>query len=426
MALTRDIFGGTWVRHTRYEIRGGVICPAPDAQLVAYDPWHEYADARRKKAAPLYDGLLRLSQKIRTGLRLRLRAEDAPELLGLCAQFGLLGILPHRAASVRLWPRWGTARPAIRIAPSQAHHVGSTTAKPEPDERELADVLRQLGLQRDRVSFTMQPVADKLQFYVMSDEDGTAIAEIDFPSGVASAERPLVPQIVEFARTNVGWREITHDLDADPDHGAPSAPGALLSGQHQSYVVLQQRWRLGWKTEPLDLTWGLFFPAVPPRDWLTERYPLPLSDAFWLAYGEPVDEFLSAVDAFREAAEGAKAARNTATTIDDFDPQSPWYRLHALLVPITASVMPSLVPALPRLGRSQPQSGRRLTWRTPSLLSAFALMLAQDVTTGDHIHECPVCGQLFSSITAGAAYCSTSCKATSRKRRQRSRTPAGA
>jgi len=172
------------------------------------------------------------------------------------------------------------------------------------------------------------------------------------------------------------------------------------------YVLMQRRWTLGWEREALDWNWSLFFPDVPTPQRETYDYPQPLSDQFWQEYAEPVPEFISAVDAFREAVEGLLTpSTSQAPALPESDPRSPMYRIHALLAPLSPSVVPGL-------------RGRKFFWTTPSLLASFALMAANDETQG-WLRRCQACQMVFFPLEPNQVYCSDEHRQRQNKRVQR-------
>ena len=90
---------GTWWRFDQYEIRDGLIGPAPAAVLEEYDPWEEY-DASRERGAgsstePPYQSFVRLVREVSFGVGWDLRPEGVQALLTWCRRYGLLGLLLH-------------------------------------------------------------------------------------------------------------------------------------------------------------------------------------------------------------------------------------------------------------------------------------------------------------------------------------------
>lgn len=126
-----NVTTGRWWRWTRYEIRDGYIRPARGAQLRIYDPWKVWVETRplarssnqRKLQETPYQSLLALLIELQYRqpgdipldfkpgelnlLLASLTADSEAKLLGWCARYGLLGVLPHRAVQVTLAPQTG-------------------------------------------------------------------------------------------------------------------------------------------------------------------------------------------------------------------------------------------------------------------------------------------------------------------------------
>jgi hypothetical protein len=116
------------------------------------------------------------------------------------------------------------------------------------------------------------------------------------------------------------------------------------------------------------------------------------------------------------ALEEIKHPTKSAAWFDtDVEPDAPVETLRRLLAPIA----PDLEPDPAAAGRF------RARWSSPSLQSTLALMAYVDLTGGSRIDACPVCGNIFVAHRTDHAYCSSRCKATARKRRQRAKKPSG-
>lgn len=120
-----------WWRWTRYEIRDRCIRPAPGAKLRRYDPWKLWLKTRpigrrsdfAGEAPTPYRALLEMLRTLEYPSEYRLHSKDAPRhppmrsqlkavltaaseqaVLDWCANYGPLGILPHRVLQVTLAP----------------------------------------------------------------------------------------------------------------------------------------------------------------------------------------------------------------------------------------------------------------------------------------------------------------------------------
>jgi hypothetical protein len=139
--------------------------------------------------------------------------------------------------------------------------------------------------------------------------------------------------------------------------------------------------RLGdgvWTTRPLGAAWGSYFPDVPAGERATHAYPRPDSTAFWTAYGEPLDRFLSAAALFCDVVRGLGAVPRRAGPAD---PERAFASLAAGAWPVLA-VGPS---------------GLTRGWRAKSLLGAFAVMAWLDLTGGGRVADCDECGRPYAT-----------------------------
>lgn len=94
---------GRWWRASRYEIVAGMIRPARDATIEAFDPWEIYRGTRAKgyEFCPPYASLTNL------GLDLARSVPEAErQIVKWCERYGLLGLLPHQIRMATLSPRW--------------------------------------------------------------------------------------------------------------------------------------------------------------------------------------------------------------------------------------------------------------------------------------------------------------------------------
>ncbi len=139
----------------------------------------------------------------------------------------------------------------------------------------------------------------------------------------------------------------------------------------------------------------------------THRYPSPLSDAFWRAYAEPVEDFVkaavqlcNALNLLDGAADvGSQALGRVRKGMDI---------LHAL----TRTIRPTLLPS---------DGVLRQEWLSTSLLGTLAMMVLLDLTERRRILTCEKCGGVFVTKAYQARYCSDRCRFTAQKRRHRAR-----
>jgi hypothetical protein len=148
---------------------------------------------------------------------------------------------------------------------------------------------------------------------------------------------------------------------------------------------------------------------VPADETDTHAYPRPLSPAFWAAYGEPLELFLSAAVLLSDALHGLAVARR-----GDCAPGGGARsgEVEPALLGLTAGVRPVLLAG---------PGGCQRAWRTKSLLGSLATMACLDLTAGWRILSCDVCGAPFAAGGYQARYCSARRRNTAVKRAYRRR-----
>lgn len=348
-----------WVRFARYEVRDGVIRPAHRARSEPYDPWKDYPAARGGRGGgggpPPYAALLELIWSIRllpgrSGEPIRLQPASQRAVLDWCASHGLLGVLPHTSDVAYLAPRW--------------------------EELDSMPELRALSLGPVPVQHA----------YAWG------------PTGWRSAQegtwQTLKPTLKSASRKvgTVVPEDFWSDLWGPPRVVTRSLGSGTLA------------------TVPLGFAWGRFFPEVPARERDTYPYPVPLSDDFWAAYGEPMDEFLSAATLFSD-------------TLVDLDPErrededAVTYRARRTRASdaffgLVAGVHPTF---------DLSATSYRRAWSSKSLLASYAIMAFLDLTDGKPVRCCDVCAKPYVSGAYQARYCSARCRQTATQRAYRLR-----
>ncbi len=220
---------------------------------------------------------------------------------------------------------------------------------------------------------------------------------------------PRPPGVQTYVRTPRGWR-IRRELFSRPA-GSPRASRARRHAAMAGRVLadpgaLMSDWRgvnVDW--HPIERAWGRYFPSVVPVRRASHPYPRPTSEEFWMAYAEPLDEFvvgalalLQHIEALSHEADGV-VGQNRADPIKEIEilasAATPWLQKRDRVV-------------------------RRVTWTAPSLLTYLAVMALTDhVSRRVRIACCPIDGRLFASTSYQGTYCTTRCRATAEKRRQR-------
>jgi hypothetical protein len=162
-------------------------------------------------------------------------------------------------------------------------------------------------------------------------------------------------------------------------------------------ALVQPRRGVGMVTEGLARTWATFFPDVPLPERSSYQYPQPLTDPFWKLYAEPLDEFVSAAKALKEAFEAVGWQRR------------PKLRgLHAALTGGMEPVINGLLARGAMTIHAAPRNKVAMKWVSNSLLASLTAMLLEDLAQGRAL-QCP-CGRLFVSQAYQGRYCSPRCR----------------
>ena len=392
----------SWWRFTRYEIRGGIVCPAEGATLQPYDPWQVYVQSRvDADDVPPYQSLVNLTRRASFCFEgdsdesgsITLEEEKRPEFLSWCNQHGLLGILPHRAISIGLaplaivmpkvpesgsWgPRWdeeGQGSAGLFLIWQNYLRAGArwTVFTPEKgfpfsDARNALRHLRQMAL-----------VSEDAEGYLSSR-----------PFGISQKYSSLLP-FGEWGRPLEGviMKEIEHPL-----------------------------------VEQFSLVEGIgpFFPTVPKEEREVFRYPEPLSEEFWSIYAEPVTEFVSVGRLFRQLLDDIYSLR---VRPDDKGAQAARFLFGGTPHDISLR-LETLAEGAGAVTLWEPP-GRWVTRRRfPSLIAALAKMIQEDLDAGREPMLCEECQTPFLTSAYQAKYCCVRCRNTAQKRRYREKKRAG-
>jgi hypothetical protein len=177
-----------------------------------------------------------------------------------------------------------------------------------------------------------------------------------------------------------------------------------------------------------------YFPGIGVREEDYPKLPKPLTEEFWAAYREPVQDFMwqakhmsdalvalstIPIDVYLAYQERADPEEEVAICLPDgswtIDSRgNDFFRGKSHLNDLTATVAPVLQAA--KVGTQAAMSER---WVFRSLLASLAMMAHRDLVSGARLHVCTHCGSPFPSINPRAAYCSVRCRNTAQKRRQR-------
>jgi len=147
------------------------------------------------------------------------------------------------------------------------------------------------------------------------------------------------------------------------------------------------RWSHGlfnWEEESLTKGLGSYFPDVPgSRE--EYFYPRPGEPRFWMEYAEHLSYFIIWTKNFYEA----------LTEISGFSPAQP-NDLQAVRANEAMYLLESLASSVSTTIEIETGSRRFLKkWRSPSLLSSFAMMAIEDMAAGYWVRICQTCSGAF-------------------------------
>jgi hypothetical protein len=284
-----DVAVGVWWRFSEYIVDKGIIRPTPGAKLLKCDPWESFRGAHagkhdvsegKRQMDPPYKSLVNLTEG---------RSVSAPhesEILEWCAQYGLLGLLPHRALSATMPARWA-------------------------------------------------PLAD--------DPMSRGWARV---SGIKDGD--LLPTVETFYRSNVGWNaDTTQFLPAErpvsPSRGSEVLDRLLPRGCPRPGVVLQALGDSRIVQEALTDSWATYFPEMPK--W--SSYPPLLSDEFWSVYGEPIHEFWRAAVMLSRSVRILSKARDRDVRDMSVADQSEFGRAYREFNALLTAVSPAVLAPAP-------------------------------------------------------------------------------
>jgi hypothetical protein len=364
MRSQQEVIRGHWWHHDGYEIRDGLVQPAPGSRLIDYGPWEAHVRARIGDAKSPLDHFLDLVYMLRADLDMEeteeaLCCEPLEEwasalregILAWCSRYGLLGMLPHRTLFVELAPSWDSEAAGVD---SEGMRVFRT---------------HQVGYRR-------------------------------FSTWVRSESSPFR---VRAQRKPRGF-----------EPGDPVSPRIKLPEAREPSAHIQRSPVEAPEEVPLAESWGPYFPSVSPRERSRYQYPMPDTFEFFELYSEPLRDWLGALHTIGMAASlFAEAAEDAQEEGADDD----WVVAHAEAGQLFLDG--AVLGASPIVELAD--DGLRTSWRAPSLYSYVALMLVDDLSGERRLRACENCGRLFTSSAYQATYCTPRCQNTAAKRRQRQR-----
>ncbi len=232
-----------WGRFAEYTVQGGYILPAPGAEYRPYSPFELYWTARKKGKQPPYQSLFALLKRIGAADREQDGSAEG-EIAAWCSQYGLLGILPHRAESV-------TLAPVYKDLPLDLDDTE------EPEEWPASST------RYERRNGYWEESAD------------TVFVSGDLAPRACNEGEPVPPQLwIPPATTREAYRM--------PPSFAADNPVINRPGLSH---------------------WGQYFPGVDPGALNLYQYPRPHTKDFWRIYAEPVDGFIAEAQRLGEAIE---------------------------------------------------------------------------------------------------------------------------
>ena len=381
MAEAFDLYAFPWWRFSKYELKGGYICPAPGAKLELYDPWKPYRDswendpdsatpfAETRQQGPPYLSLIDLANDVKfTPDKSNLDKKSADQLLKWCSEFGLLGILPQRVLMVALTPRWlpeKSWKPALGLKQNQPKN-GKLYPSQFNYYRDPAILLKLEGI-------WVQGWSPSVWCDITQGQKDKRLGQI------YEGKTPVQPGV------------LIQDMRFAPEGDFPSVKIMRMVFQ-----------------EPFKQTWARFFPSIPKKQIETYLYPPPFTPPFWEIYSESVSDFFMGVFALRDALLSLNGLAPS-------DPQQPPSRSPGF------SLLNNLVSASSMAIAAASDGSLSQEWCASSLLGCFAMMALQDLTLNRKVIRCEKCNRLFVSEAYQARYCSDKCRHTAQKRRYRQR-----
>jgi len=393
MREINELYHHAWWRYSDYTVVNNTIRPAPNATLTSYDPWLTGGEATVRLT-----GLV--SECADWTFPAALPARCTKRLIKWCRDYGLLGILQHRVSLVEF------ARPSVtfevkgRVAgllsvggvlsasfPATFYNrTGSAWWSKSEEARDFERVdaiVVDIGKGPEGTHSLLDAGCKKISVSVRKARNAGVPAKLSHPVDLGGG---------------LMWAEGTVPDIGSRWHGEPRVGRALVSSLGSDQQETQ------W--EPLDRTFGRFFPDIPASATCAESYALPNTPEFWAAYGEPVEEFLDAARLFKLALQSIGGGRGANRRS-----------------PVSTRHLESLLSEY-SVGLDYAKGRFEMKWRSPSLLGALALTAAMDATRDNNqFRFCSVCGGMFPVTSYQKKYCGVSCRGTARKRTQRKAKP---
>ena len=241
--------------------------------------------------------------------------------------------------------------------------------------------------------------------------------EVTLPATTAKPEDGPSAQFRQVRHTVIGGRWKTciqtsdHDTAPEPSVNWRGPPHLLDGAPKPTRIDERPSYRLasGWD-HPIGASWAEFFPRIPSSERNTYQCPSPTRRVFWRHYAEPLDDWIFWLHVFsnwavrlRRAKQKVKIGPSTA-----FMNEVSWFVQE--LSHATSAASPYLQPN--ESGEYDP------LWSWPSLLTAIALMIREDLLGKDSdFCENKFCGRYFFKAKTNQKYCCFTCKNRTGSRR---------
>jgi len=356
-----EFWSSKWWRFSRYEIHDGAIRPAGNGSLEQYDPWDLYRISGLDAETPSpYISLVQLL------LSLGALVEDTVLDFGVTVSAWKLA---KRLEDGSLTPsdqdeilRWCSRFGLLGILPHAALSI----------EMPLTHAVRDENWHKCETGFRTVP----MKHARTNGEWVVGLQEL-----TESKLRERVPSV--FLRSSL--------FDPGEDFA-----GRMPAMRIPDFIALSKIQIGPFEAFPVATLLPMFFPEfiAEGNDFVC---PLPLSPEFWRIYSERVDDFLNCAVTFLNAVEPISSRR-------------AWADL--------AKLQDLLEPTGTALSFDSEQHIQE-QWVCPSLLSAFARMALQDMSSGMRILRCDCCGGPFATSAYQARFCTTKCAWKYRKRKAR-------
>ncbi len=338
----------TWWRLDRYEIADGVLRPAPRARLQRFDPWKRFYEVEGE----------------------------------------------YRTVET-LWGEFAELARQFQLG------AESTILSPEGRQK-ILDWCQHYGL-------LGLLLAKALHITLPPSYESSA----EYLGHSAKPERALRAVVRRSYGRLAGHWYIDIQASGEPAVGNDWVPGqaAPFNDSAEHHDAIFREWidpPMKIQTEASAQGLASYFRAGTPA----HQYPRPMSEEFWHAYQEPLEQWVRAAQVFADCAQrvsdkSAKIWLGDQSGADQKELQALW-TLNSLAE--TEEVYYDFGP-----GGLQEEAA------SGSLLSVMAKMFFWDLRAKRRMLHCATCGRVFVSNDLKAQYCKAGCRNLAQTRRHRSR-----